>query len=66
WHLDVTFKEDASRARKGYAPQNLSMIRKIALQAVKAHPDKRSVRKRLFLASLDDDYLMEMAQNVKF
>ena len=42
------------------------MIRKIALQAVKAHPDKRSVRKRLFLASLDDDYLVEMVKNVKF
>lgn len=66
WHLDVTFKEDASRARKGYAPQNLSMIRKIALQTIKAHPDKRSVRERLFLASLDDDYLMEMVKNVKF
>lgn len=66
WHLDVTFKEDASRARKGFAPQNLSMIRKIALQAVKAHPDKRSVRKRLFLASLDEDYLMDLVKNVKF
>ena len=48
WHLDVTFKEDASRARKGFASQNLSMIRKIALQTVKAHTDKRSIRKRLF------------------
>ena len=66
WHLDVTFKEDASRARKGFAPQNLSMIRKIALQAVKAHPDKRSVRKRLFLASLDEDYLLDLVKNVKF
>ena len=42
------------------------MIRKIALQAVKAHPDKRSVRKRLFLASLDEDYLMDLVKNVKF
>ena len=24
WHLDVNFKEDTSRARKGFAPQNLS------------------------------------------
>ena len=66
WHLDVTFKEDASRARKGFASQNLSMIRKIALQTVKAHTDKRSIRKRLFLASLDDDYLLKLINNVKF
>lgn len=26
WMLDVTFKEDASRARKGYAAENLSLL----------------------------------------
>ena len=25
WHLDITFKEDACRARAGYASQNLSV-----------------------------------------
>ena len=47
WHLDVTFLEDASRARKGNAAQNLSLIRKLALQVVKNYSDKRSIRKRL-------------------
>jgi len=60
WNLDVTFKEDASRARKGYAAQNLSTIRKIALQVVKGYNDKRSLRKRRFRASLSQDYLMEL------
>lgn len=60
WHLDVTFKEDACRARKGFAAQNLSTVRKLALQIVKAHHDKRSVRKRLFRASLSQDYLLEL------
>ena len=41
WHLDVTFKEDACRARKGFAAQNLSTVRKLALQIVKAHSDNR-------------------------
>lgn len=41
WNLDVTFKEDVSRARKDYAAQNLSAIRKLALQVVKGHNDKR-------------------------
>jgi len=60
WNLDVTFKEDASRARKGYAAQNLSTIRKLALQVVKGHNDKRSLKKRRFRASLSQDYLMEL------
>ena len=66
WHLDVTFREDASRARKGFAGQNMSMMRKIALQTVKAHNDKRSVRKRLFRAAISQDYLKELINNLKF
>ena len=66
WNLDVTFKEDASRSRKGYAAQNLSAIRKLALQVVKGHNDKRSLRKRRFRAALSQDYLMEMLLSAKF
>lgn len=66
WHLDVTFMEDASRARKGNAAQNLSLIRKLALQVVRNYSDKRSVRKRLFKASLNADYMSDMVKNYKF
>ena len=66
WNLDVTFKEDDSRSRKGYAAQNLSAIRKLALQVVKGHNDKRSLRKRRFRAALSQDYLMEMLLSAKF
>lgn len=65
WNLDVTFKEDASRTRKGYAAQNLSAIRKLAMQIIKGHNDKRSIRKRRFCASLSQDYLFEMLRNAK-
>ena len=30
-HMDITFGEDACRARKGFASQNLSVLRKVAL-----------------------------------
>ena len=66
WMLDVTFKEDASRARRGYAAENLSYMRKLALQIAKQHNDKRSVRKRLFRAALSQDYLKEILLNAKF
>ena len=59
-NLDVTFKEDANRARKGFAAQNLSIIRKLALQVVKSHNDNRSIRKRRFRASLSQDCLLEL------
>ena len=65
WMLDVTFKEDASKARKGYAAENLSLVRKLALQIVKQHNDKRSIKKRLFRAALSQDYLKEILLNAK-
>ena len=66
WHLDVAFLEDASRARKGFAAQNLSLIRKLALQVVRNYNDKRSIRKRLFKASLNAEYMTDLIKNYKF
>ena len=34
WSLDVTFAEDACRVRTRHAPQNLSILRRIALNAL--------------------------------
>ncbi len=65
WNLDVTFKEDSSRARKGYAAQNLSAVRKPAMRIIKNHTDKQSLRKRRFCASLSQNYLFEMLLNAK-
>ena len=62
WHLDITFKEDASRARSGYAPQNLSILRKIALHRIAQMKDKLSLKKRRYRASLNNDYLLTLIQ----
>jgi len=35
WVLDVTFNEDQSRIRKGNAPQNIAMVRHVALNLLK-------------------------------
>ena len=66
WNLDVTFLEDACRARKGYAALNLSTIRKLAMQIIKEHVDKSSLKKRRFKASLSNDYLTDMLLKAKF
>ncbi|AOH40760.1 ISAs1 family transposase [Tannerella serpentiformis] len=43
WHLDVTSRENLSRARKAYAAQNLNTIRKLALAIVSQRKDKLSI-----------------------
>jgi predicted transposase YbfD/YdcC len=62
WHLDVTFREDASRARTGNAPENLSTIRKIALQIISGQKDKLSLRKRRLKAAYDKKYLKKLLE----
>ena len=60
WSLDVTFGEDANRARKGKAPENLALLRRLALNVVKKDEDKyakRSLKAKRFTASLNTDYL---------
>jgi len=60
WHLDVTFKEDMCRARTGNAPENLSAIRKLALQIITNCDDKLSMKKRQYKAALDTKYMKKL------
>ncbi|MEK7414299.1 MAG: ISAs1 family transposase, partial [Planctomycetota bacterium] len=58
WVLDVTFREDGCRVRKGHAPQNLSALRKFALALLrqdKQYP-KRSLCGRRKTADRLPDY----------
>lgn len=57
WHLDVTFNEDASRSRKGNAPINLNIMRKVCLQRIALMDDKLSFKKRRYKASMNVEYL---------
>lgn len=60
WHLDVTFNEDANRSRKGNAPQNLNILRKMALHRISRMGDKLSLKKRRFRASMNVEYLRKV------
>ena len=66
WHLDVTFKEDECRARMGFTSQNLSVLRKIALHIVlhivSEQKDKLSMKRRLYKAALDINYLKKLLE----
>lgn len=60
WHLDVTFNEDACRSRSGNAPQNLNILRKMALHRISRMKDRLSLQKRRFRASMNIDYLAKV------
>ena len=60
WHLDVTFKEDGCRARTKNAPENLSTLRKLALQIITGQKNKLSIKKRRVKAAYDLDYLKDL------
>jgi predicted transposase YbfD/YdcC len=61
WSLDVTFKEDESRARTKNAAQNVATLRRIALNLVKKVPLKNtSQRQKLLIAALDPDFLLKL------
>jgi predicted transposase YbfD/YdcC len=56
--LDVTFNEDQSRIRKDNAPENLVVLRRIALNMVKKETTRKgSVRARLKIAGWENAYL---------
>lgn len=60
WTLDVTFHEDASRLRKDHGPQNLALLRKIAISLLKQETTKKklSLKRKRKLAGWDLDYLL--------
>lgn len=59
WTLDVTFNEDASRIRTGHAPQNIALLRRIALNALNREQSlKRSTRQKSNRAAMDNDYML--------
>lgn len=57
WVLDVTMNEDMSRVRKDHAPENLAVLRRIAVSMVNQAKGKKSVRSSLKLAGWDTSFL---------
>lgn len=61
WVLDVVFDEDQSRVRRGYADQNLALVRRIALSLLKRDTTtKAGIKAKRLRAACDDDYLRSL------
>jgi predicted transposase YbfD/YdcC len=65
WVLDVHFAEDRNRARKDNAPENLAILRRLALNILRAHPDPASIRRKIKRAGWDDAFLMETLSHMR-
>ncbi len=63
WVLDVIFHEDASRTRLQNADENLALLRKIALNLIRQHPAKGSLKGKRYRAALNEDFLLEIMQS---
>ncbi len=61
WILDVVFREDDCRIRKGNAPQNMAILRHIALSLLqRERTAKVGIKAKRLKAALDEDYLLKV------
>lgn len=61
WVLDVCFREDQSRARAGYAAENLATLRPLALNLLhREKTKKRGIKGKQLNASWDHAYLVQL------
>lgn len=63
--LDVVFREDDARTRKDNAPGNLSVIRRMALDILRAHPLPRSIARKMNLARWNKPFFFELFSYVR-
>lgn len=61
WVMDVCFREDQSRARAGYAAENLATLRRLALNLLKREKTKkRRIKGKQLNAGWDHAYLLRL------
>jgi predicted transposase YbfD/YdcC len=61
WCLDVVFDEDGSRVRKDHAPQNLAILRRLALNLLRQETTaKNGLKARRLRAAWNSDYLLRL------
>jgi len=64
WVLDVVFREDQSRLRRGYGAQNMALVRRLAFNMVRAGKGRHSIKTARKTAAWSTDALKAIvAQN---
>jgi predicted transposase YbfD/YdcC len=65
WVLDVHFAEDSNRSRCDHAPENLAILRRLALNILRTHPHRASLRRKIKRAGWDNTFLMEALSHMR-
>jgi len=60
WVLDVIFKEDQSRLRRGHGARNMALVRRLAFNLVRAGRGKRSIKTARKAAGWSPDFLASL------
>lgn len=60
WVLDVTYREDSCRIRRGDGAENIGLLRRMCLNLSRLHPKKDSMRGKLKAAGWSDHFREEL------
>ena len=60
WVLDVVFHDDLARLRTGYGPENMAVVKHIAMNLVRRAKPRTSLKNRRKLAGWNLDYLHDL------
>jgi len=65
WILDISFRDDDSRIRKGNAPQNIVIVKHIALNILQKAKEKRdSIKQLRKAAGWDNNQLLKILKHI--
>ena len=65
WPLDLVFREDDARTRKDHGPENLAVLRRFALNILRAHPADRSIARKMKLAAWSREFFFELFTHMR-
>jgi len=65
WVLDVVFAEDANRARKDNAPENLAILRRLALNVIRSYPAKIPMQQKIKRAGWENAFLLQVLAHMR-
>jgi predicted transposase YbfD/YdcC len=65
WVLDVLFAEDACRSRKDHAPENLAVIRKLAINILQTTPGPPRIGHKMLHARWNNAFLLNALAHMR-
>ena len=65
WLLDVALAEDRAQTRNDNTAENIAILRRLALNLLRADPAKGSIRLKVKKAGWQDDYLLSLLSQMR-